>query len=301
MPQLRRQIRRHRHPTRPAGARADGHTSGSAPHLADRARVLLVVLIVLVTHLVLPEMVGEANGQDRMPRPQGHVSDFAQVLAPQSRSQLEQILRNVRERLGVEVAVVTMRDLEGEDPTDYANRLYEEWGIGGRETDRGILILDVIGPPGRSFIRVEVGYGLEGILPDGRVGGILDRHMIPYLREGKRDVAYAAAIMALMRPVLEESGRDPEELERILTEGGYQTGEQPEVGREGLIALLPIIVIALILMRSRTGRGVLLGYMLFGGMMGGGRRGGGFRGGFGGGFGGFGGGLSGGGGAGRSY
>ncbi len=257
--------------------------------------------IALVAHLVLLATFVVANGQDSFPRPQGYVSDFAQVLAPQSRGQLEQILRNVNQKLGVEFAIVTTRDLEGEDPTDYANRLYEAWGIGGRDTNRGILILDVIGEPGRSFIRVEVGYGLEGVLPDGRVGGILDRHVIPHIREGRRDVAYAAAVMAMMRPVLDEMGRDPAELEQILSEGGYQAGRGRPEGRRGLLGFLPLIIIALILMRSRTGRGLLLGYVLFGGMLGGGRRGGGSSGGFGGGFGGFGGGLSGGGGAGRGY
>lgn len=242
-------------------------------------------------------LASAAAGQDRFPRPLGHVSDHAQALAPQSRASLEQILQSVNQQLGVEFAIVTLRDLEGEDPSDYANRLYEAWGIGNRETNRGILLLDMIGAPGQSFVRVEVGYGLEGILPDGRVGSILDRDVIPHLRGGQRDVAYAAAVLALMRPVLAETGRDPAQLEQILSQGGYRTGSADSGGRGSVLGLLPLIVIALILMRSRTGRGVLLGAMIFGGMGGGGRRGGGF----GGGFGGFGGGLSGGGGAGRSY
>ena len=115
-----------------------------------------------------------------LPRPVGFVNDFAQVIDQRTRTELNGIAEKLRDNQGVEVAVVTVASTQPETPKQYATKLFNEWGIGGPE-DSGLLIL--LSVEDRE-IQVEVGYGLEGVLPDGKVGGILDDFVIPYFIEG---------------------------------------------------------------------------------------------------------------------
>jgi uncharacterized protein len=238
--------------------------------------------------------------QPQFPSPEGYANDFADALSSVERAKLETTLRAIDDRFEIQVALVTTDDIGDEDPTDYANRLYEAWKIGNKKTNRGLLLLDVIRGPGRNFFRVEVGYGLEGVLPDGRVGRILDEAVIPLLRQGDRASAYAAAVRGLLTPVLREMNRDPAELDALLAQSGWHRARARPGGPQSPPPLWVIIlVIALISLFGRRGRrrGAYLG-----GPFGGGGFGGfGSFGGGGGGFGGFGGGMSGGGGAGRGY
>jgi uncharacterized protein len=227
------------------------------------------------------------------PEPVGHVNDFAQVLDARVEERLESFLVEVAARYQVEVALLTMVDLGGEDPTEYANRIFESWGIGSAETDRGLLLLDA---KQERFVRVEVGYGLEGVLNDGKVGAILDDEVIPHLKAGRSDLAYTAGLRALLIPVLEEEGRSAAELDTLLAMSGNRYVSPPASRRTPGIPW-PIIALILFFVIFGGRRGIWLGG--FGGF-GGGGFGGGFGGG-GGGFGGFGGGSSGGGGAGRGY
>lgn len=258
--------------------------------------------IVLVSAFLLA-ILGVAAGAswtfaaDAFPEPRGYVNDFANTIESATQNRLEQFLTEVDRQLGVQVAVVTMRDLGGDDPTEYANQLFAAWGIGGKQSNRGLLILDA---KQERFFRVEVGYGLEGVLPDGRVGRILDESVIPYLREGQDALAYVAATRELLVPVLEEAGQDPGQLDQLVSSSGYQLRRSG--GRSPLGGVVPFIVILLVLWAAsrggRGGGGGVLPYLILTGMSRG--SGGGGGGGFGG-FGGFGGGLSGGGGAGRGY
>ena len=236
-----------------------------------------------------------ALAADGFPEPRGYVNDFANTIESTTQNRLERFLTAVDQRLGVQVAVVTMRDLGGDDPTEYANRLFEAWGIGSADSNRGLLILDA---KRERFLRVEVGYGLEGVLPDGKVGRILDQSVMPYLRDGQDELAYVSATRELLRPVLIEAGQDPEAMDQLVNDAGYTLRSRRNVRPFGIV---PFLIIIFLIWASRGGRGGggLLPYLILtsggrGGFGGGG--GGGF-----GGFGGFGGGLSGGGGAGRGY
>src|SRR5690348_9508325 len=97
-------------------------------------------------------------------KPQGYVSDFAHVLSSDTRQALEAKLSNFERATTNEIAVVTVPSLEGDTEEDYAVRLFKEWGIGKKGKDNGVLIL--IAPHERRA-RIEVGYGLEEVLPDG--------------------------------------------------------------------------------------------------------------------------------------
>src|ERR1043165_9026775 len=97
-------------------------------------------------------------------KPQGYVSDFARVIDPASKSQLEAYCGTVERSTGVQMALATLPSLEGEPIDDVANTIYRAWGVGQKGKNEGILLLLAIGDR-RS--RLEVGYGLEPIIPAG--------------------------------------------------------------------------------------------------------------------------------------
>ena len=121
-------------------------------------------------------------------KPQGYVSDFANVLDPQSRAQLEAYAGQVEQTTGVQMALVTLKSLDGQQIEDVTNTLYRQWGVGKKGKDEGIMLLLAVQD---HRDRIEVGYGLEPILPDGFDGSIL-RGIQPLLRQG----AYGQAMMS---------------------------------------------------------------------------------------------------------
>jgi uncharacterized protein len=227
-------------------------------------------------------------------QPQGYVSDFAGVIDPASKAQLEAYGGVVEQSTGAQMALVTVASLEGEPIEDVANTIFRAWGVGQKGKNEGILLLLSIGD---RRTRLEVGYGLEPILPDGLAGSIL-REMRTALRQGD----YGDAMMA----AAETMGNAIAKAKNVELTARLPRRTQPAVSDSFPWPVLIGGVLFLLLLLTRGGRGggglgvlpwLILGNMM-GGSMGGGRSGGGF-GGFdsGGGFGGFGGGDSGGGGA----
>lgn len=240
------------------------------------------------------------------------MSDFAHVLDDQSKARIEQYGAEVEQATGAQMALVTIKTLDGAPIDDYANTLFRKWGVGKKGQDTGILFLFAIQD---HKDRIEVGYGLEPILPDGFVGEAL-RQIRPSLRQGDYGTALLTAAEVAGSAIAKEKGVT---LSTHLIEPQYQ--RPTSRGGEGLP--WPLIIVGGFILLSLIGRmfhgggggygggggsgiggfltGMLLGNLLGGsGRGGGGWGGGGFGGsgsGSGGGFGGFGGGDSGGGGA----
>lgn len=122
-------------------------------------------------------------------KPQGYVSDFAGVVDPAARDRLEAYGAAVEQSTGAQMALVTIPSLQGEPIEDVANTIFRAWGVGQKGKNEGILLLVSIGD---RRDRLEVGYGLEPILPDGLDGSIL-RAMRPALRQRDYGDALAAA------------------------------------------------------------------------------------------------------------
>src|SRR5258706_2062795 len=116
--------------------------------------------------------------QIRNLKPQGYVNAFAGVLRAPAKENLAALCAEVDRKTGAQIAVVTVSSLGGEPVEQFSLDLATQWGIGPKQQARGVLIL--IAPNDRKY-RVEVGYGLEAILPDGKVGGF-GREMIPLLQ-----------------------------------------------------------------------------------------------------------------------
>lgn len=132
-------------------------------------------------------------------KPQGYVSDFAGVIDGSSKERLEAYCGAVERSTGAQMALVTIPSLQGEPIDDVANTIFRAWGVGQKGKDEGILLLLAIGDR-RS--RLEVGYGLEPILPDGLDGSIL-REMRPALRQQRYGEAMMAAADTLGTAIAE--------------------------------------------------------------------------------------------------
>jgi uncharacterized protein len=115
------------------------------------------------------------------PTPQKYVSDNAEVISAPVRQAINGTLRSLETDTTVEVAVVTVQSLDGMTVEDYANQLFKEWGIGKKGADNGVLVLVA---PSERKVRLEVGYGLEPILPDGLAGEVIRTRFTPAFKDG---------------------------------------------------------------------------------------------------------------------
>ncbi len=269
------------------------------------ARVSAIVLILLGAAWVTAEPIASLH-------PTNYVDDFAGVLDASTQARLNALCHEVEEKAQAQIAVVTVKSLDGQDIDSYTQALYQKWGVGEKKTDHGVLILLAIQDRKRS---IHVGYGLEPILPDGKVGGF-GREAVPLLQSGDYDGAVTLLTTRVASVIAADAGITLEnQPSMVAPQRRPAHGGGPPVR---LIFFIIVIVFFILqaIFRGGGGRGPggsgfwsgLLWGVLFsnmgggrGGYGGGGFGGGGFGGGGGGGFGGFGGGSSGGGGASGSW
>lgn len=260
--------------------------------------------LIVVVLLVAPATVMRGESVAGMPAPTGYVSDVAGVLSPETRQALESLCTQVDQQAHAQIAVVTIKaidaDKSGATPSieEFANALYQKWGIGKKGTDRGVLLLVSLSP--RKY-RIEVGYGLEGILNDAKVGDI-GREMQPSLHTGDYNQGVVLATREIAQDIAADanvtlsSNADSQPVHTY-----HYTNEQPQaqISPFAVIVIGGVLLVVIAILIG-TGHIGILFYILFN-LLGGGRGGGGGfgggRDGGGGGFGGFGGGSSGGGGA----
>lgn len=209
-----------------------------------------------------------ARAELAIPKLTQHVTDQAQVLSPDAARRLEQKLTEYERATGHQFALLTLASLEGAPIEDYAIRVAEAWRLGDAKRDDGLIL--IVAKADRKM-RIEVGYGLEGAVPDALAGRIIRHQLTPAFRQGNFNAGIEQAFDTLMKAAQGEAVRVGPAPER-----------QRERGAAGLASLLPVLFWVALL-----GIGVLSG-------LGRRRRGGFFIGGFGGGFGG--GGFGGGGG-----
>ena len=119
---------------------------------------------------------------NRIPEPSGFINDFAGILTVNEKSELEKLVRDFEKSAGVEIAVVMLGSLEGRSVEDVSNEIFNSWGIGKKDKDNGVLILISMN---EKKIRIEVGYGLEASLTDGRCGYIIRNRIAPAFKEGR--------------------------------------------------------------------------------------------------------------------
>ncbi|KOS64093.1 TPM domain-containing protein [Lysinibacillus sp. FJAT-14222] len=237
--------------------------------------------------------IGIANAAMPTPMKNTYIHDFANVLSASVKEELNHYSEQLDKGTGAEIMIVTVDNINGQEPKMYATKMIRSWGIGDAEKNNGVLILATFGQgEGKNDVVIAVGQGLEGALPDGKLGRILDTAFYPNASAGDIDKAFKATYAEVFQTVAQEYNWDGE-----IPENTADDEEMPT----WMIILIVIIVLIFYTFIS-NGRG--------GGPRSGGR--GGFPGGFGGGFGssgsrgggsfgGFGGGSSAGGGASRKF
>src|ERR1700734_3214584 len=150
-----------------------------------------------------------------------YVNDFAHVLDQNSIAQMDEICRQIDEKAHAQIAVVTIKSLDGADIESYAVDLFHQWGVGSKSTTRGVLILYAIDD---HRARIEVGYGLEPILPDGKVDGF-QREAIPIMEAGHYSQALLLVTSRVASVIAQDAGvqlttPQPAPPERVEQPGG---------------------------------------------------------------------------------
>ncbi|MDP2911191.1 MAG: TPM domain-containing protein, partial [Candidatus Omnitrophota bacterium] len=216
----------------------------------------------------------------------GYVNDYAGILSDETKAKLAALSAEIETKTTSQLAILTLDTTAPLDIETYAVKLFEKWGIGQKGKDNGVLILVAVKD---KQVRIEVGYGLEGAIPDALAKNIIEKSMLPFFKSGDYNAGILQGTAVVSKLIAGEYHVEISELENIKIAA---SSKQPSISD----FLLFIIFVIIILIRARLfwffpmlGRGS--------GKGGGYWSGPGSSGGFGGGFGGFGGGFSGGGGA----
>lgn len=225
--------------------------------------------------------------------------NFPDFLTAQEAQQLEEKLEVFSNETSNQICVVIVDDLGNYEPMEFATGLINEWGIGQKDKNNGVVILLQLKPEGGGRDFIAIGYGLEGAIPDLATKKVREEELYPNLKAGKNFAALDASTERLMQLARGE-----------INVKNYTRSKHKE--NNSAITIIIIVLAVIFLLRAifakggRTigrdvGRGIFWGNMMGGGFGRGFGGGGGGFGGGGGGFGGFGGGSAGGGGSGGSW
>ena len=140
-------------------------------------------------------------GADRYPNYTGYVNDFASVLNSNEKSIITNLITELEKKTSAEIAIVTVPNIEGSEINIYKNGLFEKWKIGKKGKDNGVLI--VLAMKERK-VGIEVGYGLEGVLPDGLSGEIIRKQMVPNFKAGQFGKGFVNAVSAIATCIAKE-------------------------------------------------------------------------------------------------
>jgi len=253
-------------------------------------RKILSTSILVVVACVL-SATALAAGPDELLnslRHQGPVNDYANVIDASTERSIADICTELERKTGAAIVVVTLKSLEGGEIDGFSVRLFERWGIGQKGKDNGLLLLAAME---ERKLRIEVGYGLEGVIPDSVAGRVRRDVINPYFKKGQFGEGFAAGTAVLAERIAKEEGVQLSGAPRKTRRYARSSSED----KPGIFSRVfnLILIVAFIIFAIRH---PFLAILLLSGGRGG--RGGGFSGGgFGGGGGGFGGGMSGGGGS----
>lgn len=268
------------------------------------ARILLVALLLCLS---LPFVtVAASNIPDPIPG-ELYVQDYEGFLSDSTKQQINQLGQQLQNATSAQIVVMIIHSLNGQEVNQFSTDVIRKFGIGDKEKDNGVLLVIETDPAkeGNRDVYIATGYGLEGALPDGKLGRIVNEYTLPFLEQGSVDDAVLSTYQVLYNEVAKEYGWDGE-----LVNPKNPTSSDDNFSFTTIIAIIVVIYIIYSIMNGGGGRGgggsgrrrrsstTMFGPGSFGGGFGG------FGGGgksSGGGFGGFGGGSSGGGGAGRKW
>ncbi|MEI7998816.1 MAG: TPM domain-containing protein [Candidatus Omnitrophota bacterium] len=227
-----------------------------------------------------------AKDSSQLPSPLGYVNDFAKVINPADWQAINTFATELESKTTAQIAVVTVETTQPETIEGYAVKLFKKWGIGQKGKNNGILFL--IASQDHK-LRIEVGYGLEGVITDAISSQIINQIVVPAFKQGQISNGVLQGSKAIISLIAKEAN---------VSITGQETAMYSRVHADnsGRWLIVLVFILFFIFSASSFGRTGVGGYGYYGG-----GGGGGFGGGSSGGFGGFGGGMSGGGGGSGSW
>jgi len=202
---------------------------------------------------VLLFLAGPALAADRYPAYTGYVVDTAGVLDAQSVQRIRDTASRLDHAGVAQVSVLTVRDLGDQSPEEYAVGAFKQWGLGHKagQKDDGVLVLMVPGAPGHRRTKVETGYDIEGVLPDGKLGAIYDRVARPYILRND----YGGAASSLVDAIAGELEQDAASGGTSRPIAGLQRTRRAGDGIPGVAGLALAIVCMVVLLVSLASHG----------------------------------------------
>ncbi len=253
--------------------------------LANKFFVLLLIIIVTLAAANFSYAVNVPE------KPYNYVVDLAGIVDNNTEMKLNRYLRELEDKTTAQLAILTIKSLEGESIEDFSITVaHDKWKLGQKGKDNGVLLLISLGD---KKYRIEVGYGLEGVLPDSLVGSIGRDYLVPFFRKGNYSKGIYIATLAIANEIASESGTQITDMPKLKRSAQrVKTGQAPGFLKK-IVSLVFFIVLLFLFIKNPRLLLVLLLFSSMGGRSsswGGGGGFGGGSGGFSGGGGGFGGG-----------
>lgn len=278
------------HARRGGGERARRHPSTAVPAVSlpigfAMGRIIAALMALTILLIALPALAAPT-----FPKLTGRVVDDANILSPAAEASLTAKLEGLETATGRQLVVVTLPSLQGQEIEDYGYQLGRAWGIGEEKTNDGALLIVA---PNERKVRIEVGYGLEGVMTDALSSVIIQSAILPKFKAGDMEGGIVAGTDALVQQLSLPDDQARAKVAAASSRASKQRGGPP-------IPFIIFIIVLWVIIASLSGRrhGGLAGalpWIILGGMSGGGHRGGGGWSGGGGGFSGGGGSFGGGG------
>lgn len=199
----------------------------------------ILILITLMTILFFSNIVLAKNS---LPDASNnfYVYDEANIIDKEVENYIVKTNEVLYKKTGAQVVIAIVEDLNDLDIREYANLLFEKWGIGSSKYDNGVLIL--ISPKDRE-LWIEIGYGLEGVLPDGKVGRIRNEQIFPYFKKGNYSEGVLRGFNSILNAIEEEYRVDLER-EKISESYYYDYNEEEGSGEFGIFdTFIKILII----------------------------------------------------------
>lgn len=206
---------------------------------------------------------GAARGQDArayteapLPKPQGYVTDNANVIDAATEQRLATMLQNLKDRADIEFAVVTVPTTSDRDIFEYSISLARGWGIGSKDGEKNGLLL-VVAVNDRKW-QVQVSRHLEGDMPDTLAGEIARQRLVPRFRESNYNQGISDFVQAVIATLAEKRGFQLEGIDQSYAYRAPAPRTRPTRAREvrsgGLVTCCVVIIVVVILL-SQAGKG----------------------------------------------
>lgn len=197
--------------------------------------------------LLLFTFVSSTLAAANIPKPPAdfYCLDQANILSASTEQAVVNTGHTLKEQSGAQIVVLTVASLEDVPVSEYALQVLRDWGIGDKSKNNGVLILVSLK---ERKARIEVGYGLEGRLPDGKTGRILDENLLPYFAKGNYDAGIINTYNALLTEINQEYGLSINPIEQGKT-GGSPVRTTRKTSWSQIIGIIIFLLISIFLAR----------------------------------------------------